>query len=923
MKSFKKTAIAATLAIAMGGVAVLPQTAAAASRSYSTLVEKYATDPATQLAIAKQFIVELERFVGIYDGYIARYQAAYGNKSWFSFLTDARDQYQTEIDQLQEIVGRHESTAPAVEVVSTETQVETRQDVVRSAPYEVERTETIVEETLNDLINIYAVVTRVLEVEVSTSTVVTTTTVTHFSDNTRKTDVASEVTDVTVTYERDTQIARELVDSRQVEPTPDHEAVADQGTPTLNVVSADEYMARDDVNLAQTQNYVDAFQTAYSYFNAQTILREDLYGQYGNALDVVNAPEAWARGWTGQGTTIAILDTGIDADHSEFTGRILAQECFTSACNGAEGMDDLNGHGTHVAGSAAAALDGVGMTGVAPDANLIIGKVATQTGYYDMVGMARALGWASDEGASVANVSGGYNYSNSFQDAIAGTSDGTYELSNTNGNSTLEAWATNGYYNLHLDTTGSLLRTMKENFTDSEMVMVAAAGNQGLDYAAYPGIYAVHTDDAGALTFGGRIIIAGSYDVKTEDLSSFSNAAGTLCVDDSCATSDYRVSDFYLMAPGSFVASANSGGGYTVKSGTSMAAPVISGAVAVIHQMWPHMKGENLAQLLLATGNKDIPNYDESRHGQGLLDLDAATSPQGTLGIPTNGRADGATSSDFGALSLSGGAATSAVSEMLSSLMVVDEYDRDFYVDATSLVSAADTRTLSYTVAHRDLVNTNAYAGYAADAQLAGGTNTLLGISENGSEINLTYDFNNGLSLGYMTESGTFLGNTADSDLMRVNGATTGYIGYNFDNAVNDTLSVFGGATAGFTSLDVDTNSMLKGAGTVLSNTANIGARFNTNAGEFGIVAALPVAIVGGDAHFSSPSDVDVSGNLIYQNSSSSLASQDREYNLGVFYNNAIGQSAHISAYAEQRNNYTGINGLTDIEAGIQLNVRF
>ena len=88
-----------------------------------------------------------------------------------------------------------------------------------------------------------------------------------------------------------------------------------------------------------------------------------------------------------KGTTIAILDTGIDLDHPEFVGRIKGAECFTATCDvGYETVDDKSrdSHGTHVAGiGAAAALDGVGTTGVAPDADILVGKIAWDNQYYD------------------------------------------------------------------------------------------------------------------------------------------------------------------------------------------------------------------------------------------------------------------------------------------------------------------------------------------------------------------------------------------------------------------------------------------------------------------------------------------------------------------------------------------------------------
>ena len=184
-----------------------------------------------------------------------------------------------------------------------------------------------------------------------------------------------------------------------------------------------------------------------------------------------------------------------------------------------------------------------------------------------------------------------------------------FSISSPESSSLLTSWHLNGYNGLN---TGWLVDSMVSNFAESETVMVASAGNQGLPYAGYPGHFAVHTDEAGNLTFDGRIIVAGSYDAKKGDLASYSNAAGTLCTTDSCNT-DYRISDFYLMAPGSFVASTSVGGGYEVKTGTSMAAPV-TWCCRGSSQMWPHMTGAN-RKLLLETGDTSFAGYNVHRHG--------------------------------------------------------------------------------------------------------------------------------------------------------------------------------------------------------------------------------------------------------------------------------------------------------------------
>jgi hypothetical protein len=122
-------------------------------------------------------------------------------------------------------------------------------------------------------------------------------------------------------------------------------------------------------------------------------------------------------------------------------------------------------------------------------------------------------------------------------------------------------------------------------------------------------------------------------------------------------------------------------------SGTSQAAPVVTGGVAIVHQLWPYMKGSNIAQLLLQTANKDLSNYSVTTHGQGLLDLDKATQPVGELGISLTGRT-GTTANISGGVSISG--VDDSVIASLSSVSAIDDFDRDFKVDLTSMIKQND-----------------------------------------------------------------------------------------------------------------------------------------------------------------------------------------------------------------------------------------
>lgn len=906
MQNFKKTTLALALSLTLGAVAIAPNQANATTRGYYDSVVEFDGNSDLQLRLIEQMVPNLESTLAYYDQIIDLYGANFGGQSWFIRIGELRDLFAEDLDKLTQL--RRDLVGEPT-VVDVQTSIATRTDVARSEAVLVSSTQTRVEEISDGMVFQYADTTEVFEVVITSTLIEIATRVTRYSNDTTDTQVSETIVSSSTEIETTEETQRLLVDSY---PVPSGPTVEHQGIATTNVLSAQEYLARDDVSLTGSQTFYDAFKRSNPFLTDAFI--DSRYSGYGDELNFVGAPDAWARGWTGEGTTIAILDSGIDSDHSEFAGRITANECFLSNCTSGE---DDNGHGSHVAGTAAAALDGVGMTGVAPDADIISAKIIDRSGSVDIAAMIDAIEWANDLNATVANLSLGYNFSNTYRSAVGKTAEGEYRIQDT-ANSTHAFWDDYGFNALAFDGTGSLIRQMEEAMTGGETLLVFAAGNQGLAYSAYPAHYATQTNNDGSLVLGGKVIIAGSFDVSSGQRSSFSNAAGTLCVADQCETSDYRVSDFYLMAPGTNLISVANGGGYTTKSGTSMAAPVISGAAAVVHQMWPHMTGANLAQLLLSTGDKSFSGYDVNEHGQGILDLDAATSPQGGLEIPKTGRAGGATSSDFGALALN---STGELSEALSSVLVVDSFDRDFYIDANSLVSGVDTRQSSLTEAHKDRANTNQYAGFANNAEFTGTTQGLLGITPDGN-VSLAYDFQSGVRLGVVQEQGSFLGNVADSDLMRIDGATTAYAGFNVEHKPSEKVTLFAGATVGFSSLNVDDTTLIQGADTLVSNTANVGVAFDTHFGEFGLVGALPVAITQGAAHFQMASDIDNNGDLIYRDVSASLASDNRETNLGLFYNTQVAQNAKLSAFVEHRMNYQG-QDRDVVEAGLQLDLRF
>jgi subtilisin family serine protease len=121
----------------------------------------------------------------------------------------------------------------------------------------------------------------------------------------------------------------------------------------------------------------------------------------------IGAPAAWAR-TTGAGVRIGIVDTGADNGHEDLSGKVADFANCIGGCKGAAPTDD-NGHGTHVSGTAAAANNGIGTSGVAPGAQLVVAKVLDSSGSGSINDVNAGIHWVVDHGAQVVNLSLGGN----------------------------------------------------------------------------------------------------------------------------------------------------------------------------------------------------------------------------------------------------------------------------------------------------------------------------------------------------------------------------------------------------------------------------------------------------------------------------------------------------------------------------------
>ena len=298
------------------------------------------------------------------------------------------------------------------------------------------------------------------------------------------------------------------------------------------------------------------------------------------ALDIINASEAYAQGYTGLGQTVGVLDSPVRVTHPELAGK-------ADTIDVAADWEEIT-HGTHVTGIIAAKRDGIGMHGVAFDANIWAGALLNRPNEDDLD---LESYFASHPEVRIFNNSWG---SSTFVDMYDNDREYTPE-----------------------DYFGGILPQMPDayfiaNYADDhpDTVFVFSSGNEGHTSPNFPSAtprYMGQGDlanwiNVGAINANNNCVIQnenGELELNAASIPFFTNLA--------------KGSELYtVMAPGSNIYSLNAAdNGYMPDSGTSMAAPVVSGALALVAQAYPWMTGKQLADSVLTTANNSFtaPEY--------------------------------------------------------------------------------------------------------------------------------------------------------------------------------------------------------------------------------------------------------------------------------------------------------------------------
>ncbi|WP_336987185.1 S8 family peptidase [Altererythrobacter aquiaggeris] len=358
------------------------------------------------------------------------------------------------------------------------------------------------------------------------------------------------------------------------------------------------------------------------------------------------AVTAWNNGATGQGETIAIFDTGIDLDSPEFAGRLSSASANVVGANITVNAED--DHGTNVALVAAAGLNNTGVVGIAFGATI--------------------LALRGDEPGSCAS---GVDST----DPLDGCS-----FTDTAIAAGIDRAVSAGATVINLSLGGSMpnanVRRAVRNAAAAGVVIVVAAGNDG--DSTEDGINPNQPDPfgAGLLEAGGtNVIIAGSVD-NNGNLSAFSNRAGDLSASYLSALGEGICCTY---KDGELLIETNPDGSRFVYvfSGTSFAAPQISGAVALLAQAFPNLTGAQIVEILLNSARDAGAAGADALYGRGILDISAAFRPSGTTAL-AGGTMALALADNTGATS---GPMGDAVANVLIGTLVQDKYGRAFEYD--------------------------------------------------------------------------------------------------------------------------------------------------------------------------------------------------------------------------------------------------
>ena len=700
-----------------------------------------------------------------------------------------------------------------------------------------------------------------------------------------------------------------------------------------------------------------AFQT-YEYYNTGSDLGSSGAGN-DSPLQYVCASSAYARGATGDGIQVAVVDTGVRATHSDLDGNMVAFTTGSDTVNSDNDASDDHGHGTHVAGIIAGERQGgvASSHGVAFDAQIYGFKALDSDGAGSDTTLGNAFGLIENIAAiDIINNSWGTNADCSSATACR-----------------------------------ALGATIYDNWEDlsqlsTPKISVFAAGNDSEDQPSAECQTMVYNSDINAVSV---CVVA----ISTDDSGGYSQGKGFLATfSNKCG----KVSSYCIAAPGDTLYNTGylSNSHYTTKSGTSMAAPMVSGGLAIIMEEFSSLTPAQVVSRLLSTANDSGEYSQTSIYGHGLMNLNAATAAVGSLQTINGSNLLDDPNTSYNDLVnnsfLSSAAFSNALNASLNNqtMEVYDSFDRaNFKVNLSDFFSSGSyisqntiqnhlarlqpkqknedsfknlfgnfsveyegdylTRSLFQTsgdfialgynqstnnfensinplssffndsqFGNKYLENPYFYVGSGEDYFMSFNPNNSFGIdtftNQNSSDYGFSLNFNPILSggnhevvgdlqfvLGTNYEENKFLNSTSSGVFATGDMSSTNFTGLKYKKNISDELTFIGSGFAGYTHIDKAANSYINGSSPIMTSSFTVGltkSNFLKEKQNISFFINQPQRVENGNISLRLPTSSDRDRTVTYSDLSVDLEPDARQLNLDIIFNKEITDKSNLSA---------------------------
>ncbi|MDC1139351.1 S8 family serine peptidase [Candidatus Pelagibacter sp.] len=672
-------------------------------------------------------------------------------------------------------------------------------------------------------------------------------------------------------------------------------------------------------------------------------------------LTAICASSAYARGATGDGIQVAVVDTGIHETHTDINANMIAYTNGSDTVNSDNDASDDHGHGSHVAGIIAAEHNSSGGHGVAYDAQIYGFKAFDSSGNGNDASTGGAFG---------------------LIEAIA-----AIDIVNN-------SWGTNADCSSASTCRSAIGSTTYDNWEDMSQlstpkISVFAAGNDAEGQPSAECQTMRYNSDIAAVSI---CVVAVSHSSLGKDggfLASFSNKCG-------------KVASFCIAAPGDRLLSLrHTSNSYVYKNGTSMAAPMVSGGLALVMEEFSSLTPAQVVTRLLTTATDSGEYSQSSIYGHGMMNLNAATTAVANLQTINGSNLLDDPNTSYNDLLNNTFTSSAAFSNALNAALagqtmeVYDSFDRaNFevgvssffttgsytsqntvenhmarlqpktiekvknknlygsftvetdgnYIESSMFQSAGDFLALGYNQSTNSfenavdplsgffndsnfgnnyLVNPYFHTGSGQDYFMSFNSNSSFGIDTftngNNSDLGLAFNLNPLASssesmknagdlqivLGTNYEQNKFLNSSSSGVFATGDMSNTNFTGVKYKKNLGDDFTFVGSGFAGYTHIDKASNSYIDKSTPLLTSTFTLGlakANFFKKNQRIGFFVNQPQRVEDGSLNLRVPTSSDRDRTVTYSNLNVDLEPEARQINYDIIFQKAVTETSNLSA---------------------------